>query len=74
MSTSTTQLLEKDKLKKAHSPFKQGGLFNDELKVLNFLKSNEPQLVSSYMSSLEKGRQGILRRLAGSMLREDIMG
>ncbi|WP_338450074.1 IucA/IucC family protein [Niallia oryzisoli] len=69
MSTGTTQLLKKEQ-----SPFNQGGLFNDEVKVLNFLKSNEPQLVSPYLSSLEKGRQGILRRLAGSMLREDIMG
>jgi len=71
MTISTTQLLAKDR---ALSTVEQGGWFQDEERVLNFLESNEPHLVSSYLSSLEKGRQGILRRLAGSMLREDIMG
>ncbi|EIJ78045.1 IucA/IucC family protein [Bacillus methanolicus PB1] len=74
MSTNITQLLEKDVHNKAYSPFHQVHMYNDEMKILNFLKSAQPHMAAEYVLSLAKGRQGILRRLAGSMLREDIMG
>lgn len=63
---STTQLLI-NRVNK-HEP-----MFNDELKILDFLIRDYPDLAAAYRLSLAKGRQGILRRLAGSMLREDIL-
>lgn len=70
---SMTQCLEKEVFNRINH-FKQVHMFKDELKILNFLKSGETDLADSYMLSLVKGREGILRRLAGSLLREDIMG
>lgn len=49
-------------------------MFNDESKILDFLNRDYPDMAADYRLSLAKGRQGILRRLAGSMLREDILG
>ncbi|MDQ0219301.1 siderophore synthetase component [Peribacillus cavernae] len=49
-------------------------MLQDELKILTFLQTNYPDMVSAYVLSLARGRLGILRRLAEAMLREDIMG
>jgi D-ornithine---citrate ligase len=49
-------------------------MLQDELKILNFLQTNYPDMISAYILSLARGRLGILRRLTESMLREDIMG
>ncbi|GHH99641.1 IucA/IucC family protein [Neobacillus kokaensis] len=68
MSITSAQLLKKE------TSFKEGDMLKDELKVLNFLRSKHPEMASVYVQSLTKGRQGILRRLASSMLREDIKG
>lgn len=74
MSASSTQLLESDVLRTAFMNFRQGKMLQDELKILHFLQTNYPDMVSAYELSLARGRLGILRRFAGAMLREDIMG
>ncbi|QGQ45723.1 IucA/IucC family protein [Metabacillus sediminilitoris] len=74
MSASSTQLLERDVLHTVYRNFRQEYMLEDELKVLTFLETNYPDMVPAYVFSLARGRQGILRRLAGAMLREDIMG
>lgn len=74
MSVSATQLLETDVLRAAYKNLRQGFLLQDELNILTFLQTNYSELVSPYVSSISRGRLGILRRLTESMLREDIMG
>ncbi|HZH63028.1 MAG TPA: IucA/IucC family protein [Metabacillus sp.] len=71
---STMQLLKNELFKKGNKQFVQEQLLKDELNILNFLRENDPDMVNEFMISLKKGRKGILRRLACSMLREDIMG
>lgn len=68
------QLLETDALSTVYGNYSQVNMLQDELKVLTFLQNNNPSMVPAYVTALAKGRQGILCRLAGSMLREDIMG
>lgn len=74
MSINSTQLLETDVLSTVYRNSKQGNMLQDELKVLTFLQNNNPSMIPAYVVALARGRQGILYRLAGSMLREDIMG
>ncbi len=68
MSISLAQHLVKDLQVKAPEMYK------DEKKILKFLSSEDPDLAAAFMLSVAKGRQGIISRLAGSMLREDILG
>jgi siderophore synthetase component len=51
-------------------------LFNDkeEKRIESYLSEKHPELAASYRAFLSKGRQGILRRLVGSLLREDVLG
>jgi D-ornithine---citrate ligase len=73
MSTSLTQVLEADFLHTSYEEIRNGELLPDEADNLTFLVKNIPNLIPTYMGSLEKGRQGILNRLVGSMLRENIL-
>ncbi|WP_223588991.1 IucA/IucC family protein [Neobacillus bataviensis] len=74
MSSITAERLDTDCLMKAYRNVRQGNVLPDELKILTFLQKAYPNMVPSYAGSLARGRKGILRRLAESMLREDIMG
>lgn len=74
MSSITAELLETDCLITAYRNVRKGNVLPDELKILTFLQKAYPNMVPSYAGSLARGRKGILRRLAESMLREDIMG
>ncbi|WP_430510057.1 IucA/IucC family protein [Gottfriedia solisilvae] len=73
MNTSSTQVLDFDDLEVAFKTIQDGRLLNDEMEIKTFLEKNSPHLVSLFMNSLEKGRKGILKRLVGSMLRENIL-
>ncbi|MES9684102.1 IucA/IucC family protein [Bacillus sp. AFS001701] len=74
MSTSLSQvLLEKDFLYESFEKLRNGELLADEAANLTFLVGNMPNLIPNYMVNLEKGRRGILNRLVGSMLRENIL-
>ncbi|MGG0178443.1 IucA/IucC family protein [Gottfriedia acidiceleris] len=74
MSTSLTQvLLEKDFLYESFKKLRNGELLADEAENLTYLVGNTPNLIPNYMVNLEKGRRGILSRLVGSMLRENIL-
>ncbi|WP_088012412.1 IucA/IucC family protein [Gottfriedia acidiceleris] len=73
MSTSLTQVLEKDFLYESFEKLRNGELLADEAENLTFLVSNMPNLIPNFMVNLEKGRRGILSRLVGSMLRENIL-
>ncbi|GAX90009.1 hypothetical protein EFBL_1635 [Effusibacillus lacus] len=46
----------------------------EELRILQFLEKQVPELVSPFVVSIPKGRQSIMNRLAASMLREDVLG
>lgn len=74
MSAITQELLKTDILSTEYRNLRQGNVLQDELKILTFLQKAYPHMVPSYARSLARGRKGILRRLAESMLREDIMG
>ncbi|MEH7401685.1 IucA/IucC family protein [Gottfriedia acidiceleris] len=74
MSASLSQvLLEKDFLYESFEKLRNGELLGDEAANLTFLVGNMPNLIPNYMVNLEKGRRGILNRLVGSMLRENIL-
>jgi siderophore synthetase component len=45
-----------------------------ETASLEFLKTHHPLLVPAFLEMLPKGRKGILRRFAASLLREDVFG
>ncbi|WP_071461399.1 IucA/IucC family protein [Bacillus massilinigeriensis] len=64
MSTTMTMIKAKSALH----------LYEDEIKTLDFLKKEHPNMASRFLAAIEKGRKGIMRRLAASMLREDILG
>ncbi|WP_394139827.1 IucA/IucC family protein [Cytobacillus oceanisediminis] len=68
MSINLVQLLEKD------IQVKPTDMNKDEMKILQFLNRKDPDLAEAFKLYLAKGRQGILSRLAGSMMREDILG
>lgn len=74
MKGSTIQQVEMDVLSMAIEKLNQGGMLRDETNILTFLQKHQSELIPAYVRALAKGRQGILRRLAGSMLREDILG
>jgi siderophore synthetase component len=74
MTTILIELPEKNRTLTAEKNFSEEQLFSDEFTILHFLKDNFPDMAPAYECSVEKGRQGILNRLAGSMVREDIMG
>lgn len=74
MSINTFPLNETDVLSRACDGLQESGLLKEEADILTFLQTQHSDLVPAYVLSILKGRQGILRRLAGSMLREDIMG
>ncbi|MFX3623868.1 MAG: IucA/IucC family siderophore biosynthesis protein [Ectobacillus sp.] len=74
MSVNTIPPYEIDILSKAFDYLQEGGILQDEANILAFLRKHNSDLIPAYVQSLVKGRQGILRKLAGSMLREDIMG
>nr|WP_263327344.1 IucA/IucC family protein [Neobacillus sp. Marseille-Q6967] len=63
MKTSSTQLLEKI----------SGPVSKEEWNTLYFLQQQHPEMAAEYVQLLSQGRFGILRRLAGSLLRENIM-
>jgi len=73
MNTRSIQVLDDDYLDIAFKTIQEGRLLNDELKIKTFLEEHNPNLISFFMNSLEKGRNGILKRLVGSMLRENIL-
>jgi D-ornithine---citrate ligase len=72
MNTCSTQVLDHDFLHTAFKTIQDGQLLIDEIKIKEYLEQNNPNLLSYYMDSLEQGRQGIVNRLVGSMLRENI--
>ncbi|MBT2730593.1 IucA/IucC family protein [Bacillus sp. ISL-75] len=74
MSVRTRHPLESDVLSMTKRDIRQGNVFQDELNILTFLQKAYPNMAPSYVIALARGREGILRRLAASMLREDIMG
>lgn len=74
MCASSIRDLKNDYLHEAYRNFRQGHLLQDELKILSFLEANNSHVATDYKFFLIKGRQGVLNRLAESMLREDIMG
>lgn len=73
MNTRSTQVLDFDYLENAFKTIQDGRLLSDEKKIKTYLEENNPNLISHFMNSLEKGRKGILKRLVGSMLRENIL-
>ncbi|MEH7081084.1 IucA/IucC family protein, partial [Bacillus velezensis] len=73
MNTRSIQVLDYDDLDTAFKTIQEGRLLNDELKIKAFLEEHNPNLIAYFMNSLEKGRKGILKRLVGSMLRENIL-
>jgi D-ornithine---citrate ligase len=74
MTTISTFLPEINTILTEDKNFSQEHLLSDEFTILHFLKDNFPDMAPAYELSVEKGRQGILNRLVGSMVREDIMG
>lgn len=74
MTTNTIQLRKTDFLRTAYKTFKEEGMLPEELTTLHFLQGCDPEMASAFMAALKKGRRGILQRLAGSLLREDVMG
>lgn len=73
MNTRSTQVLDVDYLHTAFKTIQEGQLLIDEMKIRTYLENNSPHLISFYMNALEKGRTGILKRLVGSMLRENVL-
>ncbi len=46
----------------------------EELRILRFLEERLPELVATFLASVGGGREGILNRLAASLLRENVAG
>lgn len=63
-----------DSLDLAYQIIIAGNRDEEENRILKFLENSFPDLVAHYLFSIPKGRQGILNRLAGSLLREDVLG
>ncbi|MFS0638966.1 IucA/IucC family protein [Mesobacillus foraminis] len=70
----STMAVPQDELSCAYEKVRNGDLLEEEIEIISFLKVLYPDRISNYKPFIDKGRQGILLRLAGSMLREDIMG
>ncbi|ANU09527.1 hypothetical protein A1A1_12117 [Planococcus antarcticus DSM 14505] len=45
----------------------------EEKKCLDYLQLHQPNLVPDYLNALKKGRKRVLNKLAGALLREDIV-
>ena len=46
----------------------------EEKKCIDYLQIHQPNLVPDYLNALQKGRKGILNKLAVALLREDLAG
>lgn len=60
-----------------HNTVKKGiskEIQKEEKKCLDYLQIHQPNLVPDYLNALQKGRKGILNKLAAALLREDIAG
>ena len=64
MSTSTSSWQRGD----------EGCLHTDELRVLHFLRSSHPELVTPFLSAVPRARRVTLNRLTSSVLREGVAG
>ncbi|KEO84219.1 IucA/IucC family protein [Tumebacillus flagellatus] len=53
---------------------RDGRLDEEEERVMVFLLSERPELTAAYRAHLPRARASILRRLAESLLREDVLG
>ncbi|OEH91746.1 hypothetical protein [Bacillus solimangrovi] len=47
---------------------------NEELKIIDYIEKSKSQLRNSFLKNIQSGRDGILKRLIASIIRENILG
>ncbi|MCF6136429.1 IucA/IucC family protein [Pseudalkalibacillus berkeleyi] len=65
----TIQLINKPTVQQSN----KAAMLDEEVNCIRYIMKQKPSYVVQYVGNLEKGRQGILHKLASSILREDIL-